>query len=352
MKTSLQKFKIASEFAPIHIIFTDTSGKILYANKAVEDVTGYSRREIIGNNPRLWGRQMPPEFYKKLWKTIKKDKKVFRGEIKNKRKNGEYYTALARIAPALDEKGSLVGFVGIEQDITKEKQVDQAKTEFVSLASHQLRNSLTVIKLYSEMLLKNMGLDRKQKKYISEINNANKKMIDLVSSLLDVSKIELGKFTNEPRKIELATVVKSIMKDFMPKIRQKRIILEEKYSGKNSILIDPKMLIIILQNLISNAVKYTPKLGKIKLGVFTARNILNIKVSDTGYGIPKKDQGRIFEKMYRAPNAQKKDPDGTGLGLYMIKSLINQKNGKIWFESKEGKGTVFYVRIPLFKQKL
>ena len=89
MKSNFQKFKLAAEYAPIHIIFTDLDGKILYANKAVGDVTGYERSEIIGNNPRLWGRQMPPEFYKKLWKTIKKDKKVFSGEIKNKRKKGD-----------------------------------------------------------------------------------------------------------------------------------------------------------------------------------------------------------------------------------------------------------------------
>lgn len=386
MKSNFQEFKLAAEYAPIHIIFTDLNGTILYANKAVEEVTGYYRSEIIGNNPRLWGRQMPPEFYKKLWKTIKKDKKVFRGEIKNRRKNGELYIALARIAPALDRKGNLAGFVGIEQDITKEKQVDEAKSEFVNLASHELKNPLSVIYLYAEMLLKEkLGkLHPKQKKSLQKIIRANKKMINLINSLLNVSKIELGKFINESKIVNLSKITKDVIKEFKPKMEEKEIIIEEKYSGKNSVLIDPKMLEIILQNLISNAVKYTPKLGRIKVEVDVrgekwedgisevgsgnrnqkSKNLTSrsqfahptshilIKVSDTGYGIPKKDQGRIFEKMYRASNVLGKDQEGTGLGLYMIKSLINQKNGKIWFSSKRGQGTTFYVEIPLSKRKL
>lgn len=188
MIKDFQKFKLAAEYAPIHIIFTNTEGIVLYANKAVEEVTGYNRSEIIGNNPRLWGRQMPLKFYRKLWKTIKKDKKIFAGEIKNKRKNGELYVALARIAPAIDEDGKLAGFVGIEQDITKEKQVDQAKSEFVSLASHQLKNPLFLINWYTDFLLKQKEgeLNAKQKKYLHEIKNANKRMTDLIESLLNV----------------------------------------------------------------------------------------------------------------------------------------------------------------------
>ena len=353
MKSNFQKFKLAAEYAPIHIIFTDLDGKILYANKAVGDVTGYERSEIIGNNPRLWGRQMPPEFYKKLWKTIKKDKKVFSGEIKNKRKNGELYVALARIAPASDEEGNLAGFVGIEQDITKEKQVDLAKSEFVNLTSHELKNPLSIIYLYTEMLLKEkLGkLNPKQRKSLQKIMHANKKMINLINSLLNVSKIELGKFINESKIVNISKVTKSIIKEFEPKIKEKKIIMKAKYSGDNSILIDPKFLIIILQNLISNAVKYTQKSGRVLVEISYDSKKLDIKVSDTGYGIPKKDQGRIFEKMYRASNISGKDNDGSGLGLYMIKSLINHKGGKIWFSSKErsrkNKGTTFYVEIPI-----
>lgn len=352
MNKDFQNFKLAAEHAPIHIIFTDIDGVVLYANLAAQKLTGYSREEIIGNNPRLWGRQMPHKFYKKLWKTIKYDKKVFAGEIKNRRKNGELYIALARIAPALDENGKLAGFIGIEQDITKEKQVDQAKSEFVSLASHQLKNPLFLVNWYTDILLKEkVGfLNLKQRKYLQEIKNANKKMTNLINSLLNVSKIELGKFANEPKKIQLIRFTKKILKEFNPRIEEKQISLAVNFSEKEiTIKIDPKLLTIILENLLSNAIKYTPKKGKVELEISLSHltSHLLIKVSDTGVGIPKKEQNKIFEKLYRASNAKTKDKEGTGLGLYMVKSLLEQNEGKIRFESVGKKGTTFFVELPI-----
>lgn len=349
MKANLQKFKIASEFAPIHIIFTDTNGVILYANKAVEEVTGYTRQEIIGNNPRLWGRQMGKRFYKKFWKTIKINKKIFEGEINNKRKNGEDYIAHARITPVLDGK-KLIGFVGIERDITKEKQVDTAKTEFVSLASHQLKNPLSVINLYADALSKEKvgKLNEKQKKYMQSINRASKKMNTLITDLLNVTKIEVGKFINDPKKVKLSEIIKSVIKEFMPKIEEKKIVYEEKCPGdKTKIIVDPKLLTVIVQNLLSNAVKYTPDFGKISLEVSVVEKNLFLKVSDTGYGIPKSQQSKIFNKLYRATNVQEIDQEGSGIGLYMVRSILGKLRGRIWFESKENKGTIFYVKMPV-----
>lgn len=123
MTVDLEKYKLALDSARNHIIITDIDGKILYANKSVEILTGYSAEEVIGQNPRLWGGRMPEEFYGKLWKTIKVDKKVFEGEINNKRKNGELYIAQTTISPIIDNVSSeLVGFVGIEEDITDRKR--------------------------------------------------------------------------------------------------------------------------------------------------------------------------------------------------------------------------------------
>lgn len=348
MDKDLHIYKIAYEYAPIHIIFTDPDARILYANKAVEEITGYKRSEVIGNNPRLWGKQMPKTFYKKLWKTIKYEKKLFEGEITNKRKNGQIYIADARIAPVIDNK-ELIGFVGIERDITKEKQIDHAKTEFVSFTSHQLKNPLTIVSLFTDVLLKekNGTLNKKQKKYLHQIKSANKRMIDLIEALLNVAKIELGRFVDEPKKTEVVRISKNVLKEFWPKIEEKKIKFIEKYPEKSTtVLIDQRALIIILQNLISNAVKYTPMMGKIILEVLAEKRSLSIKVLDTGIGIPKKEQNKIFTKMFRASNAQK-DQESTGLGLYMVKTLIDQMKGKIWFVSETGKGTTFFVNLPV-----
>jgi PAS domain S-box-containing protein len=142
----LEKFKLAVDNASDHIVITDPDGVILYANRAVEKITGYSHSEVIGNKPSLWGKQMPEEFYNNLWKTIKEEKTNFIGELNNRRKNGEIYVAEASISPILNSNNKVIFFVGIERDITLLKEISDAKTEFVSVASHQLRTPLTGIK--------------------------------------------------------------------------------------------------------------------------------------------------------------------------------------------------------------
>lgn len=349
MNKSLQVFKLVSEYAPIHIIFTDPEGTILYANKAVEKITGYSPKEVIGSNPRLWGKQMTKSFYRKLWQTIKHKKKLFTAEITNKRKNGELYIADTRIAPVLDEKNvNLLGFVGIEWDITKEKEVDQAKTEFVSLASHQLKNPLTVIRLYTNLILEQkLGkLVGRQKKALNQIKSANERMINLVNSLLNISRIELGRLTGKPELIKIASLTQNIFKELKPQIEKKAIIFKEKHPKHLTIRQDPNLLTIILQNLVSNAVKYTPKAGKVIFKTSLSNGNLKFEVTDTGYGIPKKEQGKMFTKLFRASNIQEKEPEGNGLGLYLVKLVVDKLKGKIWFKSRENKGTTFYVTLP------
>src|SRR3989344_5533840 len=164
----MEKFKQAVDGASDHIIITDPEGTILYGNKAVENITGYTPEEAVGKKAgQIWGGRMSKEFYEKLWRTIKTEKKSFIGEVVNTRKNGEIYTAELRIAPILAKNGEVQFFVGIERDITKMKEVEQMKSDFVSFTSHQLRTPLTVIKWNSEMLksVDNGKLTREQKRY-------------------------------------------------------------------------------------------------------------------------------------------------------------------------------------------
>lgn len=146
------KFKQAVDGVSDHVIMTDPDGVITYANKAAERMTGYSKEEMYGERPSLWGKQMPAEFYKNFWKVIKTDKQSFTGEIVNKRKNGQLYDAESLVSPILDSSGNVLFFVGIERDISKAKAVDRMKTEFISLASHQLRTPLSAVRWFGEML--------------------------------------------------------------------------------------------------------------------------------------------------------------------------------------------------------
>jgi PAS domain S-box-containing protein len=353
----LEKFKLAVEQASDHIVITDSNGLILFANQSVRRITGFRIDEIMGKKaggPDLWGGQMGEKFYQKMWKTIKLDKKPFSGEIKNKRKNEEPYTALATISPILDKEGDVDFFVGIERDITKEKQVDQAKTEFVSLASHQLRTPLTAIGWYTEMLLNGDGgkLTKEQNTFLKEISHGNSRMVDLVNALLNVSRLELGTFSVEPEKTDIETIAKSLFKELGPDIHKKQLKIRATY-GKNipKIMADPKLLRIVIQNLLSNAVKYTPAKGSVSLTLRKAKKKIQLEVADTGYGIPKSQQNRIFEKLFRADNVRVMETEGTGLGLYLVKSILDSTGGSISFVSTEGKGTTFKVTVPISGMK-
>jgi len=355
LTVDLQKFQLAVENASDHIIITNTDGNILYANKAAEIITGYSKKEMLGRKSGdLWGGKMDKAFYQKMWKTIKEEKKVFVGELTNKRKGGEKYEVQLRISPVLDEKGNEIFFVGIERDITREKQIDKAKTEFVSLASHQLRTPLTSINWYAEMLLSGDAgkLNDDQKQFVNEIHVGNQRMVDLVNALLNVSRIDLGTFAIEPALTNIVEIAKSVLAELKPQIQKKQIKVEEKYDKDMPLIkIDPKLTRIIFQNLLSNAVKYTPVKEKISLNVTKTKKDLLIEVADNGYGIPKSQQSKIFTKLFRADNVQKKDVEGTGLGLYIVKSIIEKSGGKIWFESEENNGTTFFVTVPLSGMK-
>ncbi|MDR3549092.1 MAG: PAS domain S-box protein, partial [Candidatus Pacebacteria bacterium] len=140
LEKDLEKFKLALDNIADNVIITDPEGIVVYANKAVETVTGYRPEEAVGKKSgALWKAPMPAEYYRHMWDVIKNQKKVFVGEIRNRRKNGMIYTAAISISPVLDKNGDIEFFVSVERDVTKEKEIDRAKSEFMSLASHQLR---------------------------------------------------------------------------------------------------------------------------------------------------------------------------------------------------------------------
>lgn len=345
----LEKFKLAVEGASDHIIITDKEGLILYANRAAEETTGYSLPEMLGNRPSLWGKQMPEEFYRRMWRTIKEEKISFHGEITNKRKNGQLYIAESHVSPLFDEKGELYGFVGVERDITRQKEIDKSKTEFVSIASHQLRTPLTIINWYVEMLTTpDAELSEKQRQYMDEITRASKRMIELVNALLNVSRIDMGTFMVDVQPIDFRAAMDEVLKDLIPQVTTKQLTVTKQYDATlPAINADPKLLHMVFQNLMTNAVKYTPEKGSVAIKLEKQDSNILISVTDTGLGIPLDQQSKIFTKFFRADNARAKEPDGNGLGLYIIKSLIEHSGGKVWFESAENKGTTFYISLPL-----
>lgn len=351
----LEKFKIALDGTSDHVIITDPNGIAVYANAGLKRITGFSPEEVLGKKvgtKELWGGKMSQAFYEDLWRTIKIEKKPFVGEITNKRKDGTPYQSLSSISPIVNKNGVLEFFVGIERDITKEKEIDSAKTEFVSLASHQLRTPLSAINWYTEMLLaEDAGaITDTQREYLGEVSRGSRRMVELVNALLNVSRIELGTFAVQPEPTDVVELARDVINELKSKILEKKFHIEETYAENlPKMMIDPKLTRIVFQNLLTNAVKYTPEEGKISISIAmsTDETMFTISVSDTGYGIPKGDQSRIFTKLFRASNIREKETDGTGLGLYIIKSIVEHSGGTVTFESEEGKGTTFTLTLPV-----
>lgn len=350
-EVDLELFKLTVENSYNHIIITEVDGTIIYANPAVEKTTGFSREEVVGQKPSLWGKQMPASFYKKMWDTILKDKKPFVGELTNKRKNGEYYEAEALISPILGEDGEVRNLMGIERDITEIKEAERMKSEFVSIASHQLKTPLTSIQWYIEMLLGgDIGqVSDKQKKVLDDMMEGTQSMRELVSDLLNVSRIESGKMEITTKEEDLDELIAEIIHGVRTFSQKENCKVEfvKPSSDLPKVKIDRSLFKQVVHNLLTNAIRYSPKDScAVKVELKEEGSDYVISVSDKGMGIPKEAQKRIFERFYRAENASKHTSEGTGLGLYINKLIVEAYGGRIWFESEVGKGTTFYITIP------
>ncbi len=350
LASDLEKYKMAVESASDHIVITDPDGKILFANRGVEKVTGFKREEILNKKAgiaKLWGGLMSKEFYEALWKTIKIDKKTFEGEVTNHRKSGEKYIALSAISPILDEKGEVAFFLGIERDISKEKEEDQMKTDFVSLVTHQLRAPITGVRWWLGILKDEGGnLNDVQKEALKSAIDSNLHMEELVRVLLNISRIESGRIKIEPALADLKKLYEDVIKELYPITKEKNINILVASSYDQLINIDSGMIREVYKNLLTNAVKYSDPGSNVSIKIALEGDEVIIKVSDTGKGIPIREQTRIFEKFFRASNVVKKVAEGTGLGLYLTKQIVEISGGKIGFESEEGKGTTFWFSLP------
>lgn len=227
---------------------------------------------------------------------------------------------------------------------------DQSKSEFIALASHQLRTPITAISWFSEMLLERESgeLNAEQRDQINHIYLSNQRLTLIVEAMLTVSSLELKSLVIKPELIDIGEAAhKIIVKEQSSQKINKRLEIEENYDhGLEKLYYDPFIFKTVVQNLISNAIKYTPGGGKVSLQILKEGDKLLIKVTDTGLGIPKEDQEKVFTKFYRADNAKAVETDGTGLGLYIVKSLVEYVGGNIKLESKEEKGTTFLVVLP------
>lgn len=238
----------------------------------------------------------------------------------------------------------------IVQSFEKLAEANRLKTEFVSIASHQLRTPLTGIKWAINLMMSGdvKKLDAEQAERLDTIKESNQRMIDLVNDLLNVSRLEQGRFLLAAKKVSLEKLSQELIEEYANFAKSRNIKLSFAVE-KNlpDISIDPQAIKLVLHNLIDNAMRYSQEGGQVNVKLNKKKSFIRCEVKDQGVGIPKKDQKKIFQKFFRSQNALKNQTEGTGLGLFIAKSIIDMSKGRIGFQSKENRGSTFWFEIPI-----
>lgn len=233
-------------------------------------------------------------------------------------------------------------------DVSKEKENEQMKTDFLLLASHQLRTPLTTVKWYIDYLLTSnkINVTGIVREYLEQIYIGNERMIELITTLLTVSRIEMGTLAPDYKTVKVNEVIEDLLDELATDIQKHGTRIQVLTEGDDALITDHTMIRIIIHNLLTNAIKYTPNGGTVIIDSKFAHHACAISVTDTGYGIPIAEQQKIFTKMFRATNARKVSASGTGLGLYMSKAFAEKLGGRLDFHSEEKKGSTFTISLP------
>ncbi len=262
--------------------------------------------------------------------------------------NNEYQVITATIRVG---SGKPEGFLKVIRDITREKQINRSKSEFISIAAHQLRTPLSALKWCIDLLLKgDFGpVNAKQREMLQRGYETNETMIQLVGDLLNVAKIEDRRFGYEFTKGDLMAIATLITNSLSMTIKERGItfVFDKPQRPFPPFYFDEAKISLAIQNLLENAIHYTPRGGAVTLSIEVLSEQVKIMVRDTGIGIPKKQLDRLFTRFFRAENAMRSHPEGSGLGLFMVQNIIARHGGTVSVQSEENKGTTMTVLLPM-----
>lgn len=258
----------------------------------------------------------------------------------------------ANFSTVVDDEDEITGFIAVLSDVTEQEKVEQERREFVSNVSHELRTPLTTMKSYIEALTEGAWQDKEiAPRFLNVAQNETDRMIRMVNDLLQLSKLDQDEYPMHKERTEFIGYFHHVIDRLEMNIPEQLTFKRELPKGLFYVWIDKDKMTQVLDNIISNAIKYSPEGGEIRLKVEQKRHHLLISVKDEGIGIAYDKLDKIFERFYRADKARSRKLGGTGLGLAITKELIEAHHGKIWAKSKEGKGTTILFTLPLMNQK-
>ncbi len=336
------------------IVATDAEGKIASMNRIAEFLTGWKFSEVKN---KLWFSIM--NFQNEEGKTLSPEQRpmylaLTAGQATNAkgyyvRKNKTKFPTHTVVTPIVLE-GKIIGSVSVIRDITIEKEVDQMKTEFLSMAAHQLRSPLSIMRWNIESLLKKK-LSPLIKEKVNAIYQNDLRVITLVNDLLNVSRLEQGRYADDPTLNDVGVLVHQVIEEQKKNLEDKGLTLFEKIDEVPKVKVDAKRVVEVIQNILSNAIKYNVPKGEITVTLTSEKTFLKLTVVDTGLGIPKKDLPHIFERFFRGTNVRMSTTEGTGLGMFVVQSFVHGWGGMVDVKSTEGTGTTVSVTFPLKNHK-
>lgn len=364
-KMAEQQLRLLSrsvEQSPVSIVITDKQGNIEYVNSAFSAITGYSREEAMGQNPKILKSGFhEADHYKKLWDNILQGKD-WKGEVLNKTKSGKLIWEDVNISPVTDEYGTISHFVAIKEDITQKKKIieeltaakekaeesDHLKSAFLANMSHEIRTPMNGILGFTELLSDSNFSGEEKQNFIKIIQKSGQRMLNTVNDLIDISKIETGQMSVVLTPANVKEILFSQYSFFQPEAEEKKLkfILNDQLQQSESLVsTDVVKLDSILTNLIKNALKYTD-LGSVEIGCYKQNEKLFFYVKDTGIGIPENRQAAVFNRFEQADVGDKRAYQGSGLGLTIAKAYVEMLGGKMELDSKIGYGSTFSFYIP------
>jgi PAS domain S-box-containing protein len=357
----LNKLSIAVEGSPAIIIITDSNNIIEYVNPIFTTISGYSNKEILGKSPAKFNSDLNnPAIYRQMWEDLM-NKGVWYGEFRNRRKDGSLYWVSSAISSIKSEAGAIQNYIAIQEDITEKKHNEyelirakeiaetssKAKAEFISSMSHELLTPLNAIIGFAELFKYDKTLEIKCKKNAKKIFNAGNHLLKIVNDILDLSKIESAQLDIHYEPFLFTTLIDESIKLISSLAESKNISIIVKKSVRNyTLYADYGRTKQVMFNLLSNAVKYSQDKSEITIDYEnTIDSNIRILISDNGIGIEQEKQTNLFEPFNRL-GAEQSNIEGTGVGLYICKQLIEMMNGQIGFESNQQTGSIFWIELP------
>lgn len=335
-------------------LVTDYRGRLSRINQVALNILGFRARELIGkwypgvvvaedkNGRPISNLDRPITQVFLTGQTIT-------ARLYYRRKDGSRAPVALTVSPVL-RNGKPIGAIEVFRDITKELALQQAKDDFISIASHQLRTPATAVKQYVGMFLEGYAghLTPNQKKLLKKAYESNERQLTIIEDLLKVARVDAGNIKLNISTTDLVMILEDVVSDLASKATSRRQTIKlSSSSAEVAVNIDADRMRMVFENLIDNAIKYTPEGKKIEVKIRRFINVAEVSVIDEGVGIARADIDKLFRKFSRVPNALSIESGGTGLGLYWAERIIKLHKGHIKVSSKLGKGSTFRVRLPV-----